>query len=170
LVPAVIHGIVTDIDTGNPIPDATVYRIPGNRVSCNASGSYIFTGLATGTYRIYASAPGYYSSSPVSATVEEGLTYRLNVALSKVPTEGEGELPGEGEPWVEGEPVVGEGEPVAEGEIPEGEGEPGPDPCGCGCGDSKNLAVPGSINRMLGDWLLVGLSIVALLGLSSQIR
>ena len=77
-MPAVIHGIVTDIDTGNPIPDATVYRIrePG-LLQC--VGSYLH-GLY-GTYRIYASrattaAVGFRHRGG-------GLTYRLNVALSK---------------------------------------------------------------------------------------
>ena len=98
--------------------------------------------------------------------------------------EGEGSEgePSEGEP--EGEPVEGEpaeGEPVEaepdEGEAPEGEdegelveGEPtegeGEDGCcaGCGCtGDVKS-----DFKRYLGDYLLIGASLLALLALVSN--
>ncbi len=105
------------------------------------------------------------------------------------PVEGEGEpVEGEGEPVEgEGEPVEGEGESVeGEGEIIEGEGEPvegegetvegegetvegegegeGEDEgrCGCfsGCRGDKEPAE--TVKRMLGDWLLIGLSLLAL--------
>lgn len=86
-------------------------------------------------------------------------------------TEGEAE---EGEGPVEGEEMEGEseGEP-GEGEVPaegegegpaEGEGEGEEEGCGCGCcrEGAKRLNYPEKMEKTLGDWLLVGLSIVAL--------
>lgn len=64
----------------------------------------------------------------------------------------------EGESSSEGESV--EGESSSEGETPEGE----PGDTGCACDNSKDLSAPERINRMLGDWLLVGFSIIALSG------
>lgn len=168
VVPAIIHGVVSDADTGAAIPNAFVYRIPGNRVTANDSGSYIYTGLASGTYRLYGSATGFYDSSPVSAIVEEGLTYKLDIFLTKMQTEGEGVF--EGELIFEGESGEGEsteGEPM-EGEA--GEGEEEGCGCGCGCGDEKLLMTPEIIERMLGDWLLVGISVLALLALSKRLK
>ncbi|NLV45510.1 MAG: PKD domain-containing protein, partial [Candidatus Hydrogenedentes bacterium] len=173
VVPAIIHGAVTDAETGAAIPNAFVYRIPGNRVTANESGSYIYTGLASGTYRLYGAATGYYNSSPVSASVEEGLTYKLNIFLMKAQAEGEGEVPAEGEPIIEGEPMegeAGEGENPIEGEGEAGEGEDDGCGCGCGCDSEKVLVTPELIKRMLGDWLLVGLSVVALLAFSSRLK
>ena len=85
--------------------------------------------------------------------------------------EGEGEvLPeGEGEVLPEGEGEVlpeGEGEVLPEGEgevLPEGEGEEECDGCGgCGgcCCDSGNDEE--DVKKLLGDWLLIGLSMTVL--------
>ena len=77
------------------------------------------------------------------------------------PVEGE---PVEGEP-VEGEPVEGEpveGEPV-EGEPVEGEPVEGEDESDGCCQGNKNLNLDRQFNRMLSDWLLIGLSMMALL-------
>ena len=87
--------------------------------------------------------------------------------------EGEGEvLPeGEGEILPEGEGEFlpeGEGEVVAEGEgeiLPEGEGEGEGEACGCCTSGDKNLDLRGMFKRTLGDWMLVGLSLVALMAL-----
>lgn len=68
------------------------------------------------------------------------------------------EAEGEGEAG-EGEAGEGEGEAPGEGEgeVIEGEGEgEGTGPCGCGAPDSK------SVKMLLGDWLLVGLALMAL--------
>ena len=73
--------------------------------------------------------------------------------------EGEGEAP-EGEP-VEGETVEGEGEAA------EGEDEP---PCGCCREHGKAFAPYEDMKRMLADWLVVGLTIVAVLGLGATRR
>ena len=67
--------------------------------------------------------------------------------------EGEGELPGEGEP-MEGE--------TAEGET---EGEADDDDCQC-CGGGKAVAPRDAIQRMLGDYLLLGLSMLMLLSMA----
>lgn len=75
------------------------------------------------------------------------------------PAEGEGEGgPGEGED--EGEPAEGElegesGEGETEGEPGDGEGEA----CGCCQSMDKTLSPREQLERTLGDWLLVGLSL-----------
>ena len=85
--------------------------------------------------------------------------------------EGEGEvLPeGEGEILPEGEGEVlpeGEGEVLSEGEgevLPEGEGEQ--EACGCCSRNQKTLNLKGMFERTMGDWLLIGLSTLALVAL-----
>ena len=90
--------------------------------------------------------------------------------------EGEGEvLPeGEGEVLPEGEGEVlpeGEGEIVAEGEgevLPEGEGED--QACGCCRATGKTLSPRELFERTLGDWLLIGVSLLALTVLAGTRR
>ena len=90
----------------------------------------------------------------------------------EVEGETEGESPSEGE--YEGESLF-EGEHLFEGEIPsegEGEGEQPPDGCcaqGCqGCGPETNKME--EFRRFLGDYLLVGLSMIGLFLLSGARR
>lgn len=98
------------------------------------------------------------------------------------PAEGEGEITaeGEGEVPVEGEgeaPFEGEGEMLSEGEIqPEGEGEgegesEGEDEaCGC-CSSSGKILTPKDLfERTLGDWLVIGMTLMALTALSFSIK
>ena len=83
------------------------------------------------------------------------------------PAEGEGPSEGEqAEGESEGEPA--EGEVHQEGEAPaEGEGEGEGEEVGCGCGccreSGKRLSLPEMMDKTLGDWLLVGLSILGLM-------
>lgn len=81
-------------------------------------------------------------------------------------TPAEGEVPeeGEGEPVSEGEPSLeGEGEAPVEGESMEGEGESEEgESCGCCKAADKNLVPREGLERMLGDWLLIGLSTLTL--------
>jgi|GEM_PF-1652587 len=102
----------------------------------------------------------------------------------EVPTEGEGEVPteGEGEVPTEGEgeaPAEGEGEVPVEGEVEgevdgeqegeaEGEGEGEEEACGCCGGCQENQKAGDVIKRYLGDWLLVGISLLTLLALAAQ--
>jgi len=82
----------------------------------------------------------------------------------ETPAEGEGEIPaeGEGEAPVEGEPVVeGEGETPAEGEGESVEGEEEPGGC-CDSGSGAEL-LPTNLQRRLGDFLLIGISLLCLL-------
>ena len=86
--------------------------------------------------------------------------------------EGEGEilLEGEGEVLPEGEGEVlteGEGEVLSEGEgevLSEGEGEGEGEACGCCSASSK------SAKTLLGDWLLVGLALMALAAFGAGIK
>ena len=93
--------------------------------------------------------------------------------------EGEGELEGES---VEGEPVEGEGEPEGEsveGEPVEGESKPEGEPvegegeselpddtrsgvCGKGCTPTNKAG------KYIGDWLLVGLSLLTLMAFAAK--
>jgi len=92
------------------------------------------------------------------------------------PVEGEGEAPveGEGEEPVEGEgeePVEGEGEePVeGEGETPvEGEGEGEEEACGCCQQNEKALTIKEMVEKSLGDWLLIGVSLLGLTALAGM--
>lgn len=87
--------------------------------------------------------------------------------------EGEGEAPegegGEGEA-LEGEGEAPEGE-VIEGEVLEGEGEPveGEEepPCGCCRENGKIIGPQDAIQRMLADWLVVGVTVAIVLMLSA---
>ena len=90
---------------------------------------------------------------------------------------GEGEL--EGEPD-EGEGEVGEGEPVegeiSEGEVSEGEpteGEPteGEDEsCGCCSSTDKTLSPKDLFERTFGDWLVIGMTLMALTALTYFVK
>ncbi len=83
----------------------------------------------------------------------------------EAPAEGEGEGPAEGESEGEDESAEGEGEP-GEGEGAEGEEEA----CGCCKPNDKNLTPEELLEKTLGDWLLVGLSLamIAVLSLSRK--
>lgn len=100
----------------------------------------------------------------------------------EVQAEGEGELlpEGEGEPPVEGEGEIsdeGEGEVVTEGEQVEGEiqnegeleGESEGEDEACGCCTSKNktLTPRDLFNRTLGDWLVIGVTLLTLVALTT---
>ncbi|NLV44612.1 MAG: hypothetical protein GXY07_08945, partial [Candidatus Hydrogenedentes bacterium] len=93
----------------------------------------------------------------------------------EAPVEGEGEAPveGEGEVLPEGEGEVaaeGEGEVLPEGEgeiLPEGEGEDEEEEaCGCCRQDEKIQTFKEMLDRSLGDWLLIGLSLLALVAVT----
>ncbi len=81
--------------------------------------------------------------------------------------EGEGEIPSEGE----GESIEGEGEviPEGEGEIQnegEGEGTTG----GCCSSTNKTLSPKDLFNRTLGDWLVIGMTLMALTALTYFVK
>jgi len=99
----------------------------------------------------------------------------------EVPSEGEGEIPeeGEGEVLPEGEGEVlpegetpaegeGEGEVLPEGETPaEGEGEGETPSSGCCSQGEKATSLKEIIDRSMGDWLLIGLSLLTLVALTT---
>ena len=90
--------------------------------------------------------------------MNDGYPYlRVNIPY---PGEGEGEPPleGEGEVSVEGEGEILEGEPT--------EGEP--EACGCCESSTKDLEPEQLFERTLGDWLLVGLSLLTLAALENR--
>ena len=99
----------------------------------------------------------------------------------ETPVEGEGETPAEGEALPEGEgetPAEGEGEdlPEGEGEIlvegegeateGESEGETEDDACGCCASTDKHGKPEELFKRILGDWLIIGISLLVLLSTS----
>jgi uncharacterized protein (DUF2141 family) len=78
-----IQGTVTDINTGNPIADATV-SANGNSVTTDMNGKYTIPDLTPGTYNVEASATEYQSASK-SVTVVAGQTETVDFALAPVP-------------------------------------------------------------------------------------
>ncbi len=101
------------------------------------------------------------------------------------PLEGEGEATAEGEGEGEGEPVEGEGEivtegetiqegegEVIEGEIVEGEGETEGENGTFGCCGStgKSLSPKDLFDRTLGDWLVIGMTLMALTALTYFVK
>jgi len=56
----VITGLITDIETQSPLPDAEITIIELNRITnTDSTGSFTFTGVPFGTYRVKISASGY---------------------------------------------------------------------------------------------------------------
>ena len=110
----------------------------------------------------------------------EGEGEVMNEGEGEVPAEGEGEISaeGEGETQLEGEgevtegEVSSEGEVIAEGEPVEGEiqNEGENAPTGCCSSTSKNLSPKDLFERALGDWLLVGISLITLASLPYSIK
>ena len=99
--------------------------------------------------------------APIEGEGETSIEDEGEVAL-----EGEGEIlpEGEGETTLEGEATV-EGETLAEGEgEDEGEGEIEDESCGCCASSSKSL------DTLLGDWLMIGLALMALAVVSHRIK
>jgi hypothetical protein len=65
-------GTVSRLETsrvGGPIPGAELNLTDGAKlnakVTSDGAGHYVFTGLETGRYTVYITAPGYVSVSPV---------------------------------------------------------------------------------------------------------
>ena len=104
----------------------------------------------------------FKSAVPTEADERRDDRWGTTLTISAV-GEGEG-LEGETD---EGEVTEGEGE-YTEGESTEGEGEPaeGEDagPCGCGADSSKSL------DRLLGDWFLAAVALMALTAVPSHTR
>jgi|GEM_PF-1896321 len=109
-----------------------------------------------------AAVQDFKSAVPTEADERRDDRWGTTLTISAV-GEGEG-LEGETD---EGEVTEGEGE-YTEGESTEGEGEPaeGEDagPCGCGADSSKSL------DRLLGDWFLAAVALMALTAVPSHTR
>lgn len=98
-------------------------------------------------------------ASDTAYTENDGYPYLADCA-----TPAEGEVEGEGEA-AEGEEVEGENE----GELVEGEGEPAEgeeEACGCCRSTDKDLTPGELLEKALGDWLLIGLSLAMIAALS----
>ncbi|MCH7529828.1 S8 family serine peptidase [Patescibacteria group bacterium] len=77
-----IDGIVTDVDTGNPIEGATV--TDGIRqATTDTTGYYIISDVPEGTYTVTAGATGYQDASQPAA-VTGGVTSTANFSLQAV--------------------------------------------------------------------------------------
>lgn len=173
------------------IPLSTSPAVQMNFVSGlydEVSSLFLFTNLDAGSYTCRASAIGYVSGTRfiyLTAGKIESLTMALEKNTEEegegeTATEGEagnegethteGEMPQEGEAPVEGE-LTGEGEITAEGELFEGEGQSegegegeGEEEKGCfGRDKSKCIAPAGAIQRVLNEWLLLGVAFASFL-------
>ena len=77
-----ISGVVSDAATGRPIAGATVTLGNGATATTAANGTYVFPGLAAGTYTVTATATGH-SAASTSATVSVGTSATsVNLVLS----------------------------------------------------------------------------------------
>ncbi len=85
---ASLRGQVTD-ETGAVVPGATVTLTgPDSRVQATTSGnqgSYLFTGIAPGDYRVNASAPQLAMPRPAAVTLQSGIQ-TLNLIVNVVST------------------------------------------------------------------------------------
>ncbi|WP_320069106.1 S8 family serine peptidase [Micromonospora sp. RTGN7] len=115
-----LAGKVTDADTGNPLPGATVALTgPATReLTTGADGTYS-TLLPVGDYQAAVTAFGY-ASKTVPATVARNATTTLNVALTAVPsvTVSGSVTDGSGHGWPLYAKVSVEGLPVSDYTIP----------------------------------------------------
>ncbi|GIV07612.1 MAG: hypothetical protein KatS3mg017_0814 [Fimbriimonadales bacterium] len=85
--PGTVNGRVTDVDTGDPIPNARVTAVAGTNtradVTTDANGDYTFS-VPAGEYVITAVAPGYAPESQ-TLSVPANTTTTLNFQLAKLP-------------------------------------------------------------------------------------
>jgi len=87
--PGSVTGTVTNASGGAVIAGATVTDSGGPTATTNASGVYTLSGLAPGSHTLTASATGFTTSQPQTATVTAGqTTANINFALAPVPTTG----------------------------------------------------------------------------------
>jgi hypothetical protein len=85
--PGTVTGTVTDVNTGNPIPNARVTAVAGATtradVTTDANGVYTFT-VPAGEYVVTAVAPGYAPESQ-TLTVPANTTTTLDFRLALLP-------------------------------------------------------------------------------------
>lgn len=155
--------------------------IPGTTWASWSGSATVAAPASAGTYYVWVRNTATMSDSEAVQDFKDAVVpgedetrndkWGTQVLVRTAPVEGE---PDEGEP-AEGE---AEGEGLWEGEFTEGEvvegereGEPGgegePACCGSGPGGNKDFFTPEGILRRLGDLLILGAAIAALLGLNS---
>ena len=79
-----IYGIVSDMETGEPVRGASVMLSPGNQTSVTGSdGHYEFANLEAGYYKLQVSANGYNTNSR-QITVVAGLQASGDMPLSPI--------------------------------------------------------------------------------------
>ncbi len=90
---AILHGIVTDAATGDPLPDATV-TIKSTERYTDSEGFYEFDTIAPGTWTVTADRWGYLPSSReiVVSTGENTADFALDLAPSVIVTRTTGEV------------------------------------------------------------------------------
>ena len=89
-----ISGLITDSDN-KPIVGATLSAGSG-QASSDSNGAYtISSGLPTGSYTVYVSAPGYQSQNRTSVSVTAGSTVSgISFKLTKIPASKSGRISG----------------------------------------------------------------------------
>ena len=79
-----IHGKVTDKDTGEPLPGATVTLLGTTRgAAADVDGNYEILNIEVGTYTLQATYIGYQPVQISNVRVNENLTTEENFALTK---------------------------------------------------------------------------------------
>lgn len=78
---AFLEGLVTDLDTGNPIPNATITITGLENTNTDFGGNYTVGTASAGTYTITVSAPGYDLETITGVSLTNGNTTTVNVQL-----------------------------------------------------------------------------------------
>lgn len=85
-----VSGVVTDTETGEPLPGANVVIVGTNYgASTNAQGEYTILNVPPGTFAIEVSFIGYKTLEKSNVRVTSGLTTRLNFELEATTIEGQ---------------------------------------------------------------------------------
>ena len=80
-----VSGTVTDAGTSTPIAGATVTivgSVPLLSATTGATGTYAIVGVATGTYDVSASAPGYNTATLTNVSVPDAGATGIDFALT----------------------------------------------------------------------------------------
>lgn len=76
-----LTGIVSDAETGEPVPYAKITLIPGGKTATTGhNGMYAYNDLQPGTYSVQAMKKGY-STAEISTTIQNGQVSRADILL-----------------------------------------------------------------------------------------
>jgi hypothetical protein len=77
---ATIHGVVKDVATGQPVPNATVVSDLGETVVADANGAFTLV-VEPDDYLLSAQATGFFAGQAVPVTIKAGETQEVTITL-----------------------------------------------------------------------------------------